>query len=166
MQQDLRSEEFKRSSVQKVLLRGSKTVKTIWDELDISTPTFYEWKKKYANTPHMQTNDRRPQDFTAIEKFKAVMEFEVLPEEKRGEFLRSHGLHTDHIIAWKKLMEAGLEPVKKLSNEERLERNQHLQKIKELEREIHRKDKSLAEVAALLILKKKADLIWGTGENE
>lgn len=63
-------------------------------------------------------------------------------------------------------MEASLEPSKKVSAEARSERAHDRQKIKELERELNRKDKALAETAALLILKKKADLIWGTGENE
>ena len=63
-------------------------------------------------------------------------------------------------------MEAGLESSKKLTAEDRAERAADRQKIKELEREIHRKDKALAETATLLILKKKADLIWGTRENE
>jgi len=39
-------------------------------------------------------------------------------------------------------------------------------KIKELERDLARKDRALAETTALLVLKKKADLIWGSGENE
>ena len=37
---------------------------------------------------------------------------------------------------------------------------------KELKRDLHRKDRALAETTALLVLKKKADLLWGTGENE
>ena len=37
---------------------------------------------------------------------------------------------------------------------------------KELERDLNRKDKALAETTALLVLKKKADLIWGTGDKE
>ena len=39
-------------------------------------------------------------------------------------------------------------------------------KIKELERELRRKDKALAEATALLILKKKAELIWGVVEDD
>jgi hypothetical protein len=39
-------------------------------------------------------------------------------------------------------------------------------KVKQLEKELHRKDKALAEASALLILKKKADLIWGLEEDE
>ena len=160
------SEKFKQSAVQKIFLRGNRTIETVCEEIGISSPSFYEWKKKYANIPGMQKSERRPQDWTSAEKLKAVMDFDHLPEEKRGEFLRSSGLQSDHISTWKTLMEAGLEPPKKLTAEERAERAADRQKIKELEREINRKDKALAETAALLILKKKADLIWGTGENE
>ena len=39
-------------------------------------------------------------------------------------------------------------------------------KIKELERDLSRKEKALAETTALLVLKKKADLIWGSGEEQ
>lgn len=99
----------------------------------------------------MKKSERRPQERSAAEKLKTVIEFESLPTEKRGEFLRREGLHSDHIDAWKKSMQAGLEPARK---------------IKELEREPHRKDKALAETTALLVLKTKANLIWGTGENE
>ena len=167
MQQNQRSEEFRKSAVQKVLLRGAKTVSEICDELSISTPTFYEWRRKYANAEGMKTKERRPQDFTPIEKFKAVMDFEALAEESRGEFLRRHGLHTDHIAAWKKTMELSLvtgfgmpTPATKV------ELLQLRSENKELKKDLHRKDRALAETTALLVLKKKADLIWGTGENE
>ena len=39
-------------------------------------------------------------------------------------------------------------------------------RIRQLEKEIKRKDKKLAETAALLVLKKKAQAIWGDGEDE
>jgi len=35
------------------------------------------------------------------------------------------------------------------------------QKLKELERELMRKEKALAEAAALLVLKKKVQNLWG-----
>jgi hypothetical protein len=37
-------------------------------------------------------------------------------------------------------------------------------RIRELEGELRRKEKALAEVAALLVLRKKAQAIWGEGE--
>jgi len=113
----------------------------------------------------MKKEDRRPQDWSPAEKFKAVMEFDQLPESGQGEFLRREGLHTDHIESWKKSMQAGLEsgtgaPVT------RAELNELKAENKELKRDLHRKNGALAETTALLVLKKKADLLWGTGENE
>ena len=40
------------------------------------------------------------------------------------------------------------------------------QRIRELERDLGRKDRALAETAALLILRKKAAAIWGEDEAE
>ncbi len=160
------SEEFKKSAIQKVLLRGNKNIEQACAEVGISSPTFYEWRRMCANTPGMKNSERRPQDWNAAEKFKAVLEYEALTPEKHGEFLRKSGLHSEHIAGWKKNMQSGLESSGKLSTVDRSERAQDRQKIKELEKELNRKDKALAETAALLILKKKADLIWGTGENE
>lgn len=39
-------------------------------------------------------------------------------------------------------------------------------RIKELEREVRRKDKALAETAALLVLKKKVQEIWGNSSED
>jgi transposase-like protein len=165
MLQKQHSEEFKKSAVQKLLLRGNRTVQVVCDEIGISTPTFYEWKKKYAKIPGMKNSERRPQDFSTEEKFKAVCEFEGLAEENRGEFLRKSGLHTEHILQWKKAMQAGLQPESQ-SKETKAEVSQLKLRNKELEKDLTRKDRALAETTALLVLKKKADLLWGTGENE
>lgn len=56
------SEEFKKSAVQKILLRDGKTIGEICCEIGVATPTFYEWKKKYASDAGMKNPDRRPQD--------------------------------------------------------------------------------------------------------
>jgi hypothetical protein len=62
-------------------------------------------------------------------------------------------------------MQEGLEPREK-TKESRDEMSQLKAQNKELERDLSKKDKALAEVTALLILKKKADLLWGTGEKK
>lgn len=105
---------------------------------------------------------RRPGERSAQEKLRAVIEYEGMPEDKRGEYLRREGLQSEHIEGWKKSMEAGLGG-SALSAAERSERAADKKKIQELERELRRKDKALAETTALLVLKKKADLIWGGG---
>ncbi len=95
-----------------------------------------------------------------------MIEFEGLEGEKQGEYLRREGLQSEHIAGWKKSMAAGLEGGGGLTAGMRSEWAADKTKIKELERDLARKDRALAETTALLVLKKKADLIWGSGENE
>ena len=133
--------------------------------LGVSSWSLYQWTKRYGNADVMKKN-RRPGDRSVQEKLKAVIEFEGLEGDKQGEYLRRQGLHSDHIAGWKKSMEAGLEGGGGLSAASRSEWAQDKKKIKELERDLHRKDRALAETTALLVLKKKADLIWGSGENQ
>ena len=134
--------------------------------LGVSSWSLYQWAKRYGNDHGMVKRNRRPGERSVQEKLKAVIEFEGLEGEKQGEYLRREGLHSDHIAAWKKSMEAGLEAGRGDNPPTRIERSQDKRKIKELEKELHRKDRALAETTALLVLKKKADLIWGNGENE
>lgn len=160
-----RTEGFRKAAVQKYLSRGNRSGADVAGELGISTRSLNYWSQRYGTNSGMKKPERRPQDWSAEEKFKAVIEFERLGPDGQGEFLRKQGLHSDHITAWKKSMQAGLESGggRPASRSERAEARR---RIKELERELNRKDKALAETAALLVLKKKADLIWGTGENE
>ena len=125
-------------------------------------PSIYGWIKKYGNVQGMTNKPgRKPNDRKAHEKFQLVMKYFSLPEEERGKFLRENGLHSDHLEQWKKMIESGFDPKPKppsLAEDKK--------KIKDLEKEIRRKDKALAEAAALLILQKKANLLWGTDEDE
>lgn len=160
-----RSEEFRKAAVVKYYDRGNRTVEEVARVLGVSSWSLYQWSKRYGNAGGMK-NHRRPAERSAQDKLKAVIEFEGLAGDKQGEYLRREGLHSDHIEAWKKRMEGGLEGSGGLTAASRTERAQDKQKIKELEKELQRKDRALAETAALLVLKKKADLIWGRGEEQ
>ena len=159
------SEGFKQAAAQKLHSRGPRTVVAVAREIGVSSSLLHVWGKRYAIGREMKKADRRPQDWSAADKFKAVMEFDQLPEGARGEFLRGEGLHSDHIEAWRQSMQAGLEPGMSV-RVSRAEMNELRAENKELKRDLHRKNGALAETTALLVLKKKADLLWGTGENE
>jgi transposase-like protein len=160
-----RTEEFRKAAVVKYYNRGSRTVEEVARVLGVSSWSLYQWSKRYGKAEGMKHHGR-PSDRSAQEKLKAVIEFEGLTGDKQGEYLRREGLQSEHIEGWKKRMEAGLEGVDGLSAASRTERAQDKQKIRELEKELHRKERALAETAALLVLKKKADLIWGSGEDQ
>lgn len=158
------STEFKKSAVQKYLSRGTRSVNEIIQEIGISSPTIYLWRDELANVIGMK-KPTAPQDRSAQEKFKSLTEYYALLTEERGEYLRRSGLHEDNINEWRMQIENALEP-QKSTREERQALFVEQKKIKNLENEIRRKDKALAEVSALLILKKKADLLWGSEEDE
>ncbi len=104
---------------------------------------------------------RRPQDWTAAEKLRAVTETADLEDEALGEYLRRHGLHAEVLEQWRADATAALErPTTRrgLSTEAK--------RIKELERELRKKEKALAETAALLVLRKKANALWGDGDDD
>jgi hypothetical protein len=86
------------------------------------------------------------------------MAFDSLPVEEQGAFLRREGVHADHIEMWREKMQKSLEPE---SSDKRSERGELVYKIQGLEKDLQRKEKALAEAAAIIILKKKVDLIWG-----
>lgn len=159
------SEEFKRAAVQKLLNRGNRTVKQITEDLGVSSPSLYEWRTKFGNVASMKKTASRPQDRSSEEKLKAITTYDGLPETKRGEFLRREGLKSGHIEQWRNQLSRSLDG-EKMTKEERSQQAEYKRRIKDLEKELRRKDKALAETTALLVLKKKANLIWGDQEDE
>jgi transposase-like protein len=126
------SDEFKHSVVQKFLTRGNRKVKDIADEAGIKTPSIYDWRDKFATSDDMK-KPTKPQSRSASEKLKTLIEFDVLPIEKQGEYLRKNGLYIENIHEWRKQIEEALTPTKK-SYEERKELNLEKNKIKQLDR--------------------------------
>lgn len=149
------SNEFRANAVRRICMPGGPSVYALARELEIAHATLYGWVKKSRSVLMSQDKSRRPQDWSASEKFKAVLEADHLSEDELGEFLRSKGLHEAHLQEWRGQAEAALAkdvatPDVKLKNE-----------VKRLNREVRRKDKALAETAALLVLSKKLRALWG-----
>ena len=156
------SERTKEAMVLKLTSPGAPSACALAQEVDIPQSTLSRWVREYAmvGTAGGVMKERRPKDWSAEEKLDAVLEYEKLEEEQRGIYLREKGLHSVHIERWRSQIIEGLKgsrPGKKDPRDK---------KIKELERELGRKEKALAETAALLVLKKKAQAIWGDNEEE
>lgn len=152
------SEEQKRMWVKKFLTRGSKSIDVFCRENAMSSTAIYRWVSIYGRTDDMKPIARSPQHWTPQEKFKAVMEFDSFEPEEQGAYLRREGVHADHIEMWREKMQKSLEPE---SSDKKSERGEMVYKILDLEKELARKEKALAEAAALLILKKKANAHFG-----
>jgi hypothetical protein len=90
-----------------------------------------------------------------------VIEAGKLDEESLGRYLREKGLHTVNLQQWRQEVLEALEGKRKNGKADPRDK-----RIRELERELKRKESALAEAAALLVLKKKAHDIWGDREGE
>jgi len=157
------SETIKEAMVMKLTSASAPSATSLAREVGIHQSTLSRWVREYGNVSKMGgvMKVRRPQDWTAEEKLNAVLEYEKLEEEgERGKYLREKGLHSVHIERWKQELIEGLKALRSAKRDSRDKR------IKELEKELGRKDKALAETAALLVLKKKAQAIWGDREDE
>ena len=156
------SDTVKEAMVMKLTSPGAPSACALSEEVGINQSTLSRWIREYATVRKSGgvMKARRPQDWTAEEKLDAVLEYEKLEEEERGKYLREKGLHSVHIEKWKQQILQGLKSSKSRKKDPRDS------KIKELEKELGRKEKALAEAAALLVLKKKAQDIWGDKEDE
>ena len=156
------SQELKNSMVRKMMIPGGPSASALSKEVGISQPVLSRWARKYGRTLGMKDEQRRPEQWTYEEKVKVVLESAELSEEERGVYLRRKGIHQTHLEQWKAEIVEGM---KSLDNPVD-HRKEHNRKIKELERELRRKEKALAEAAALLVLKKKAEMMWGDHEDD
>jgi transposase-like protein len=147
--------EFKRRMVAKMVGPDGRSASGVSEETGIPQPTLSRWKRKLSEAEPLE--GKRPQDWTASERFEAVLEASRLSDAELGEFLRRRGLHASHVEQWRRTAEEALAPRPRRSRK----RSKEKQEIRRLERELDRKEKALAETAALLVLKKKADSIWG-----
>ena len=160
-------EAFKARMVQKLTAPGAPSATALSEEVGVAQPTLSKWVREAGKVGFMARTKRtksgtrkRPQDWAAEAKLEAVIEAASLSEEDLGELLRRRGLHRTHLRQWREQFVAGLAALrsKKTSAETR--------RIRELERELRRKDKALAETAALLVLKKKVQAIWGDEDDD
>jgi transposase-like protein len=92
--------------------------------------------------------------WTAADKLRILGEASGVDDAKLGEILRREGLHSDDLRRWRDEALQGLSPARpdKTSAADR-------SRINELERELRRKEKALAEAAALLVLRKKLEAL-------
>lgn len=126
-----------------------------------------ERREETVKSTPMPTERRpmRPEDLPAAEKLRLVMEAAKLEDEELGAFLRRNGIHEAQLEDWRRKVEEASLGVLAKKKKTKGHKSGEAKRIRELERELDRKDKALAEVTALLALKKKLDALMG-GEDD
>ena len=101
--------------------------------------------------------------WTPAARLEAVITTASMDEATRSAWCRENGLYPTDLDTWKQDALGGLGNPTDPEGGPTTKRDRR--RIKELERDLHRKDKALAETAALLVLSKKLSAIFHEGED-
>lgn len=107
--------------------------------------------------------EKRPQDWRVEEKLNLVIACGSLADEAISLLCRDKGLYPHHIKQWKQDFVDGT--MAKTKAPRCLETKKIKQENIALKKDLNRKEKALAETAALLVLQKKVNEIWGNDED-
>ena len=165
------SEKFKSKMVQRMLAPNAVSATALAGEVGVCQATLSRWLREASTLPGMAkrrgnsggagAKKKRPQDLSVQDKLRLVVEAGALSEEELGEFLRRNGIHQAQLEQWSSAVTGALEAKPKATA-----KNPEAKKVRQLERQLLRKDKALAEAAALLVLKKKVRAIWGDEDDD
>ena len=168
---------FKNAMIQKMTGPDAISATALSELVNVSQATLSKWLRMagvdpshlFPNNAHEYTkmtkitDSKCPDDWSPEEKLKVVMETASIDDAQLGEFLRKKGLHQTHLEQWHLQMLDGLQSgfAKKKARKMKVD----AKRIRSREKELNRKDKALAETAALLVLKKKVQEIWGDEDD-
>lgn len=156
------SSERKACILMKLLPPHNMSVSALAKQEGISDATLYNWRReaKKQGLPMPETQPTISDDWSSEAKLSAVIETAPLTQAELSEYCRQKGLYPEQITQWKQQCLTGFathaDPMGS-SHEQLKEANK---KIKTLEKDLRRKEKALAEAAALLVLQKKFNALW------
>ena len=143
------------------------SISRISKEEGISEQTLRNWRDKArADGIAAPGKDALPDNWSTQDKFLIVVETASMNETELAEYARNKGLYIEQIKAWRDACMNANGGVAKEAARLNKELKESEKERKKLEKELARKEKALAETAALLVLRKKADAIWGDPEDE
>jgi len=158
---------FKARMIERMTGPEGIPIYTLSKDVGVSPPTLYRWIEESSLAGMSKDSTRRKQrTWNAVEKLRVVKEAAQLTDEELGAFIRREGLHSTQLSEWVELANAGALEKLTPSKRSRKKLTPEQKRIRELEKELLRKDKALAEVAALLTLKKRVQEIWGDAEGD
>jgi len=144
---------FKESMIKKLMDGSDKTVYQVAKESGLSPTTLQSWIQLHRNgkLSSDDADEITPSQRGHKEKLSLLLDYRSLPDDNRGEWLRTQGLHSEHISLWEQeLQDFMSDKQNDITGENKALKKQ----VKELQYELARKDKALAEAAVLITLKK------------
>ena len=142
-----------------------QSVAQISKELGIHIATLYAWRKAWRLQGEVvPASEKAPEGWSSADKFTVVLESSGLNATELGAFCRERGLYPEQVDRWRQAaQDANANSMLTMADQKDLEKRhqQDQREIKRLQQELRRKDKALAEAAALLMASKKIQAYWG-----
>ncbi len=155
--------EVKEQAMRKAHERGDKTLQAIADELNLSLGTLKNWLKQSGKSHALTLPTNSPaSSWSAEQRLTALNESHHLKDQALHAWCREKGLFEHQLRQWQREF---CHPGKAAATPADAALRQAKQHNEKLERELRRKDKALAEAAALLVLQKKFQALWEAEEK-
>ena len=160
------SQERKAAMLKRMLPPNNMAIRQLSKEEGISEGTLHAWRSQARNKGQLLPDaNAGPQGWSSQDKFATVLETAALNEADLSEYCRKRGVYPAQVAAWRAACEQANDWDRVSTARLGRATKEEKKRIKGLERELARKDRALAETAALLVLRKKASAIWGDGED-
>jgi len=168
MNRNQHSDQFREQALSKLRHRGTRSVRDIAAELNMSAGTLRKWwgrsNRGVAQTtpPAELPSDLPAEAWSAAQRLLALQQTHSLAGAELNAWCREKGLFEHQIVSWRDAFCAVAAPE---SRESRLALRELQTRNEGLQRELRRKEKALAEAAALLVLQKKFQALWEDEET-
>ena len=143
---------FKDRAVARLLPPESAQVHAVAQQVGVSAATLERWRAEALSS------GKQSGGWTAVARFEAVLATSAMSAEERSAWCRSKGLYPSELDEWRQTAVGALEHPAAATTS--IDTKAERRRVRELERELRRKDKALAEAAALLVLSKKVEAIF------
>jgi transposase-like protein len=156
------SDERKEAVLRKMLPPHNRPLGELAAEEGISEATLYKWRREARDQGRLLPDGATgPEGWSAVDKFAAVVETAALNAAELGAYCRQRGLYPEQVQAWRTACEQANDWAAERTRQSQAEQGELRRQVRGLQRDVQRKEKALAETAALLVLSKKAAAIWG-----
>ena len=143
------------------------SLRRIANELSVGASTVSKWRKELISDGLLKEDvEQKNEVFTAEQIFSFVIETSTMTEHELAEYCRSKGLFVEKVKEWRTISIQAHHSKAEIQYKQDSIRRSDKKKIKALEKELARKDKALAETAALLVLREKFNALWETNEED
>lgn len=161
------TKEFKEAVIKRMMPPNNEPIKALSEETGVTEVTLYKWRRMSRSNGNATPGDGQGSEkWNSEDKFLIVMETYSMNQSELAEYCRKKGLYKDQIEAWRSacLSANGSESYQTKQLNQKLKEEK--KRAKTIEQDLRKKEKALAEAAALLLLRKKAQAIWGDPEEE